>query len=117
MDRGLDCIGLVICAMREVGIEVEDVSGYAREPDGSSLRAGIVARLGEPTRNWKPGDIALMRWQTKVGIDSHVGILATHNGEWTLLHAYLKEKRVVEHRLAAEWPGRVSEVFSLTGAP
>lgn len=113
--RGVDCLGAVAVCLSAIGVEGEDERNYEREPDGVRLYAGLSARLGEPVQRWRVGDIALMRWATSNGLHSHVGILAQHNGQWTLIHAYAREKRVVEHRLAGDWMKRVTDVFSLTG--
>jgi cell wall-associated NlpC family hydrolase len=115
--RGVDCIGLVAAALKDCGIEGNDDRSYERVPDGIRLRAGLTERFGEPVLQWRPGDVVLMRWATTNGLESHVGILATFNDQWTLLHAFAGERRVVEHRLAGEWMRRVADVFSLTGAP
>ena len=113
--RGVDCIGLVAAALNDCGIAGDDVRNYEREPDGVRLRQGLTERFGEPVLQWRPGDVVLMRWATSGGLESHVGILSQHGDAWTLLHAYAREKRVVEHRLAGEWMRRVTDVFSLTG--
>ena len=112
--KGVDCIGLVIAALRDCGVAVDSPPTYTREPDGT-LRDGLIERLGEPVTDWRAGDVVLMRWNTLNGPHCHVGILGTNRGEWTLLHAYLAEQRVVEHRLDGHWPRRIADVFSLTG--
>jgi hypothetical protein len=109
---------LIYAGLRDIGLDVENIRAYAKTPDGVLLRETVVHHFGTPVSAWRPGDIALMRWhenREKVW-HSHVGILGAHNDQWTLLHAYLQQGRVVEHRIDERWNGRITEVFSLTGA-
>ena len=114
-ERGVDCIGLIAVSLRECGIDWGDVRDYADTPDPARLRAGLVERFGEPVLAWRPGDVVLLRWATRNGPECHAGVLGMHGDRWTLIHAYLQERRVVEHGLAGDWMKRVSDVFSLTG--
>jgi len=36
--RRVDCAGLILCAFRDVGIELEDMPVYGREPHKDGLR-------------------------------------------------------------------------------
>ncbi|WP_233343629.1 C40 family peptidase [Burkholderia cepacia] len=88
---GVDCAGLVVCALRNVGIEVDDVDGYPRRPDGSLLE--VVRRQTEPTSDWRAGDVVLMHWDND---PCHLGILTSPS---TIIHAYAMAREVVEHDL------------------
>jgi cell wall-associated NlpC family hydrolase len=119
--RGVDCVGLCIYGLAQIGIQCEDMFGYDTRPDGVTLQANVEKHLGPPTDNWKPGDIVLFRWHEKNGTvySNHVGILSGVTPyspkRWTLLHSYGPEKRVTEHTLAAPWDRRVVAVYSLAG--
>jgi len=119
-ERGVDCVGLPILALRAIGHECEDLFGYSPTPDGSTLQANVEKHLGPPVERWTPGDIVLMRWYERDKVYcNHVGILAAapYGNRWTLLHSHSLEKRVVEHALDGHWLRRVFAVYSLTGGP
>lgn len=115
--RGVDCVGLPIYALAQIGVQCEDLFGYSARPDGVTLQANVEKHLGAPVKSWRPGDIVLMRWHERGSTVycNHVGILGTHGGRWTLIHALHAEKRVVEHSLEGHWPRRVHCVYSLAG--
>ena len=118
--RGVDCVGLPILALSQMGIQCEDLFGYDSRPDGVTLQANVEKHLGAPVSQWQAGDIVLMRWfeRGETVYANHVGILgvAPYGNRWTLIHSHLADKRVVEHALAAPWDRRVFAVYSLTGA-
>lgn len=109
--RGVDCGGLVVFALRAVGRSVSDSTAYGREPYRGSLEATLRANFGEPlpADQMQLGDVVLMRF---AGEPSHVGILGDYlYGGLSLIHAYAKGKKVIEHRLDDEWRGYIVEVY------
>jgi hypothetical protein len=85
----VDCIGLVVMAAREAGIQTPDEAHYGREPWDDRLRKGCRNRWGEPLApaRARAGDVALIRWAP--GDPTHVGIVANHpDGGLTLIHAH-----------------------------
>lgn len=109
--RGLDCIGLAVAALHDIDRTVWDSPAYGREPATQGLRDALVRNLGEPIPKdqMRAGDIALMRF---VGEPSHVGIVTNYPlGGFALLHTFAQMKKVVEHRMDAEWLGNITEVW------
>jgi cell wall-associated NlpC family hydrolase len=107
--RGVDCIGLVVLALRQVGVTTADERLYGRtpEPEGAKLRQTLVDHFGQPIPELQPGAIVTMQWH---GRPNHVGIVGeTPYGELSLIHADSKMGAVVEHRLADPWPRRIVE--------
>ena len=102
--HGVDCIGLVVCAARDIGITLADRTDYARDPNG--LLPLEMARQFAPVESPQAGDILLMRFR---GEPQHVAILA---GE-TLIHSYASIGRVVEHGLDAKWRRRIVAAYRL----
>lgn len=88
---GVDCAGLVVCVLRNVGIEVADVAGYPRRPDGSLL--DVVRDQTEPTADWMAGDVVLFHWDND---PCHLAILTSPN---SIIHAHAMARAVVEHDL------------------
>lgn len=108
---GIDCIGLVRFALLAVGHEVADDRKYGRhpEPEGLRLQATLRAHFGEPVSGFQPGDVVLMRWAK---LPNHVAVVGDYPyGGLSLIHAVAQERRVVEHRLAGVWPGRILEGY------
>lgn len=107
---GLDCIGVVACAARKVGLTSYDVSAYSRLPQGDAIACHLAAaRLDEiPVSDARPGDLLLMRFTREA---QHVA-LVTEKG---ILHAHQQVGRVVEHRLDASWRRRVLAAYRFEG--
>lgn len=120
--KGIDCIGVPVWTYREMGLGtlVHDLDRYSRAPDGVTLREALRAHLGPAVKlaAGRAGDIALMRWYDKrgegsnVGWHNHVGILTDYPyGGLALLHSYLGNRKVVQHRIDAVWARRIVEVY------
>lgn len=108
---GVDCIGLVLLATREVGLELPDPAPYGREPQGTRLLEGILThaeRIASP----EPGDVLLFRMGLYGG---HVGIASVHP-DWNVpacLHAYAPRKQVVEQPMDTELRAALIGAFRL----
>ena len=108
---GVDCIGLVLLAAREVGVDLPDPVPYAREPQGTRLLEGILghaARVSEV----RAGDVLLFRMGLYGG---HVGIASVHPawGVPACLHAYAPRRQVVEQPMDAELRAELIGAFRL----
>ena len=108
---GVDCIGLVLLAAREVGVGLPDPAPYAREPQGTRLLEGILAHA-ERVSEASPGDVVLFRMGLYGG---HVGIASVHP-DWNVpacLHAYAPRKQVVEQPMDTELRAALIGAFRL----
>lgn len=103
---GVDCIGLVIEVLKELGIQTEDTTDYSRFPDGKSLQEAMARHFVEADKP-QPGDILLMR-VTKM--PQHVGFV-TDKG---VIHSYYGAG-VVETGLGKNWKERVVAAYSVPG--
>lgn len=114
--RGLDCAGLLIHVAREVGVEPQDQSGYARLPSDGQIEAalenhvslGILCRV--KVSEVQAGDLVLMRFEGE-NAARHLGISAGN----TLIHAWAVAKKVCEHDFDATWRRRVTRAYRFTG--
>ncbi|MBB5691774.1 C40 family peptidase [Roseomonas alkaliterrae] len=108
---GVDCIGLVLLAARDVGWDLPDPAPYAREPQGTRLLEGV---LGHAPRvaDAEPGDVLLFRLGLYGG---HVGIASLHPawGVPACLHAYAPRRQVVEQPMDAELRAALLGAFRL----
>lgn len=102
--HGVDCIGLVVCAARDIGLTLADRTDYPRDPNG--LLPLEMARQFAPVESPQAGDILLMRFR---GEPQHVAILAGT----TLIHGYASIGRVVEHGMDAKWRRRIVAAYRL----
>ncbi|MDA5194957.1 NlpC/P60 family protein [Govanella unica] len=107
--RGLDCIGVVACIGRELGLFDYDATGYARQPTSwTSLRRHVDAAGFVRVETAKPGDVYLM---AIIDRPQHVA-LVTDRG---MLHAWMHTRSVVEHGLDALWASRVVSIYRFPG--
>lgn len=86
---GVDCIGLVLLALRDCGIHIPDPAPYTREPQGTRLLDGIQQHARRVEKA-EPGDVLLFRLGLYGG---HVGIASAHpvHGLPAVIHAYARQ--------------------------
>lgn len=109
--KGIDCLGLVRHYLVAAGRDVPDDRGYGRRPEPQSdrLRETLRGYFGDPVADLQPGDVVVMTWHE---VPNHVAIVGDYPlGGLSLIHALLQVQRVVEHRLAGEWPDRIVEGY------
>lgn len=97
---GLDCVGLVICVGRELGVfdPIFDVPGYSRYPDGVMLMRNLQMHLTQiEETDMAPGDIVCVAFEK---FPQHVGIVGDYlYGGLSIIHAASKHGKVIETRL------------------
>lgn len=103
---GLDCVGLLVYVARTFNLSHQDKVSYSLSADMSrlpmELEQSSLRRLGCEDR--RSGDVLLFQLRPghwHVGIASPVG----------MIHAHLGLRRVVEHRLDAEWLSALVAVY------
>lgn len=95
--KGVDCVGLCLCVAKDLGVAIDDVSGYARRQDGRELMARLCAQLQPVAFDQRAaGNIALFR---EGGFTVHVGFLARRDGIMNVIHAHARRRKVVEETL------------------
>ena len=108
----VDCIGLVILALRAGGWSdsIDMPARYGTEPGDDRLRRGLREHLGEPVLEpWQPGDVALARWGN--GEPTDVGLLADYaHGGLSIIHASTRQG-VIETALTGRILDAVIEVY------
>lgn len=108
---GVDCIGLVIGVIAELGLyDAEgqkplshyDRTDYSMLPDGKRLKAAIEEHFDSiPITNIAPADMLLFRFQDN---PQHVGFVSDYvQGGLGLIHCHARSKKVVEHGLTDVW--------------
>jgi hypothetical protein len=112
---GVDCVGLIIGVARELCLPASDfdTTNYSPIPDGVRLRAQCDQLLiPVADRSPLPSDIALMSFG---GAPQHLGFISELDGSQGLIHAYVIERRVVEHSIDEIWRGRFVALYALPG--
>lgn len=107
---GIDCIGLVVETLRELGLTGENPSNYGRTPDGVAMRQRLNQHLTPvPFSNRQEGDIILFRFTEA---PQHVAFLTTMaDGREGIIHAFAGARKVVEHGFDDVWKARVVQCF------
>lgn len=94
---GVDCVGLVVMVARNLGLEPEDVTGYARRQDGRTLLRHLHKQLDQKfIINWKIGYIGVFK---ESAFPIHVGFLSNREGVPTVIHAHARRRQVIEEAL------------------
>lgn len=100
---GIDCLGLVVCAARDVGIEIIDNLNYARRPDYETMNDGLLHHLRK-VQQIQAGDLLWMWWMRSYQ-PTHLAVVA---GDGNVIHACSQgAKAVVEHALPQSWQPQI----------
>lgn len=113
--EGLDCIGLVLLAARDCGLDAVDPAPYAREPSSQRLRQELAQVLDEvPVADARPGDVLVFNLGLYAG---HIGVRAEHPAYRvaSVIHAYAPRRRVVEEPLASLDAGTLTGAYRMRG--
>lgn len=102
---GLDCIGLIVVALRSAGREVRDRRDYGMRPDGESLARALEEHGARRVDEIHSGDVLLFRYDHQ---PQHVA-LAT--GAETMIHSFAVAGRVVETDIGAYWRRRLVGIY------
>ena len=109
--RGLDCLGLVVVAARDLGISVVDNLAYSKKPDFEEMRAGLLHHMAPvPSDDADKGDVIWLRWD-RDGYPVHLAIISKIDDDgWPLVIHALGGKginKVCEQRMPVDWVMRI----------
>lgn len=106
--EGLDCVGLVLVAFRDVGLPLRDAEAYARGHRGDELLQHVAGQgvrvpldpdqTGDPAAGTRDGDVLLFAEELYV---CHLGIRSTMWGVPAVIHAHAGRRMVREEPLAS----------------
>lgn len=114
--NGLDCAGLVLLALNDIGEFPDDVDGYGLSPWRGGLRDAVEAFYGPPIDDApEPGDVLLMRFRAEpqhlaIATDYYLGGLGIIHTRSDLRRGQ-QRGQVVEHRLNDVWAKRIVKVY------
>ncbi|MBY0560018.1 NlpC/P60 family protein [Hyphomicrobium sp.] len=111
--RGIDCIGFTWAVARDLGYESDIPSNYSSSPSGNQLIIGCEKWLVRQERmQLIAGDIAIM-WGSTRGEAQHFAIIGETSARLTLIHAWSKHQKVVEHGYDDFWERRLMAIYCL----
>lgn len=106
---GVDCAGLVMGVAQELALCPVPVTGlYGRTPPGDyvlQLCERFLVRVERRPPGLALGDVALL-WGIDRGVGRHFAIMGEVHGQQTMIHAFSKHGKVVEHYWDSFWRGR-----------
>lgn len=108
---GIDCVGLVLVSLSEIGIIIPDMQGYRRSPNPEQF-LGHIREHSLPANQPLPGTVGIFRDGTQ---PCHVGIFAEMHGQPSLIHAYAGTGIVMEEPFIHDWPSKLVEVRAIEG--
>jgi cell wall-associated NlpC family hydrolase len=106
---GIDCIGLLVAAVRGGGVDVTDRQDYSRAPWRNGLERELRERFGDPVSDMRIGDVALIQFDAKRA-PSHVGIITNGLYGLGLIHSTTMQS-VSEHDIDDDWNKKIVMVF------
>lgn len=109
--NGVDCVGLLVRAAEEAGIEVIDDRSYSPVINAEYM----MFRLNQMCRHRLPGEPIQLGdvLAFKVGKSiQHVGLI-TQVAPMRVIHAHQGVGRVVEHELDQKWLACIAGVYTL----
>lgn len=106
---GVDCVGLVIVAARDLGIELPDIAGYRRTPDPKKF-VNFILEHSDPQPKPVVGSVGIFRDGNQ---PCHLAIFAEKHGQLSMIHAYAPRKVVMEEPFTHTWPNRLFATRSI----
>jgi murein DD-endopeptidase / murein LD-carboxypeptidase len=102
---GLDCVGLILWAAHQAGFRATVARDYRwRDRLDLLVDSGLGQAGLMPAHNPEPGDVLVFSTDAA---RAHIGLFAGP----TIIHAHAGVRRVVEHRLDAEWRARLAGAY------
>lgn len=110
---GLDCAGVVVCALRKIGAPVSDVAGYGRVPSQGIFEDAVMAQCEPvPLAELRIGDLMMFAFRTE---PQHIAIVSSVDPT-LIIHAYESVGRVVENSFDTTWQKRLRGCYRIRGA-
>jgi cell wall-associated NlpC family hydrolase len=109
---GLDCAGVVVCALQANNYTVEDKRGYGRIPSQGIFSIAVESQCDLIAQEEvQVGDLMMFAFRDE---PQHIAIVSGLNPTM-LIHGYQTVNRVVENDLDATWVERLRGCYRLRG--
>ena len=111
--NGMDCAGLIIKPMVELGLPYPTIANYRREPRQEDfMRSFYEYMVPKLVKDVLPGDALTFRDATQT---MHCAIYDIVNGKEYIIHSFATRRMVVEQRYDTEWRGKTTFCFAYPG--
>lgn len=111
LGHGVDCVNLVHEVYIGAGVYTRfSLPAYRSRPDGTLLTQVQSVLVKVPKIEADAGDVLVFNHET-MG-PSHLGILTSKN---SIIHAYMTNRKVVEHTIDDRWRKLISAAFRANG--
>ena len=117
---GVDCIGLAVGVVRELGIKdkdgqllhLHDYTNYSSLPSAKLLMGSLHKVLTEiPIEEAVPGDVLVFRFKKE---PQHIAILSElDKGVMRVIHSYRGPEKVTEQIINDQWKSRITSAFRI----
>jgi cell wall-associated NlpC family hydrolase len=111
-EYGLDCLGLIVLAARNAGLDVYDNCSYSQivNPEFMAAEIEAAAERLPGLSSVLPGDVVLF---SVAGSPQHMALISEKFDTYMLMvHSYQSAGRVVEHPLDRTWRRRVVACYT-----
>jgi cell wall-associated NlpC family hydrolase len=105
---GVDCAGLCVCVLTELGLILSDVKNYKRIPDGNVFADTVNKNLTRKD-NMEVGDFLIFAFDSE---PQHIAIVSQLN-PLKIIHSYQKVGKVVEHNAGRFWEQKIRGCFEI----
>jgi len=111
--KGVDCVGFLLLAFKHINVNIIEIKGYSKSPDGIALKKIMdeqpnLKRVHYP---YLPGDVVLFRIRKH---PQHVALLTGTKENLKMIHSYNGgAKKVIEHDFAEYWRNKIVSVYRL----
>lgn len=110
---GIDCIGFTWAVAKDLGYDAIIPANYSTHPKGNQLIVGCEKWLIRQERmQLIAGDIAIM-WGFTRGEAQHFAIMGESSARLTMIHAWSRHGKVVEHGYDNFWAKRLMAIYCL----
>jgi len=115
--NGIDCVGIIICSARKVGIECPNIIGYTVSPNAKHMWSLLNQYMScIDVKNTKIGDILFMcaneiRIPQHLAIRTDKGILHAHSGIGAARGSKITTGKTVEHSFDDFWISKHMATF------
>jgi cell wall-associated NlpC family hydrolase len=107
---GVDCIGLLACVAKDLGIFSYDVTGYSMQPSAKELTRHIEAVMVRvPVADIAPADAVLIGFDG--GQAQHLAMISDYRDGLGIIHAMSSIGHVREHRLSSDWRRQIRRAY------
>lgn len=112
LGKGIDCVGLIACVGRALGLVDYDYTTYPRQPVKDLLLAELDRCLDAiRVEDVEEGDLFVFWLAPRLRLPQHVAF-STNKG---IIHTYADVGRVVEHGLTEKWVKRICAAYRFRG--